>query len=115
MSVVIEVERRQIVRVPVHEPVRFTVITDGRVRDGTVRDIGIGGAFVETAEPGPFGSPVRIAIEIASEPFVLDGVIRWVRSSGMGVQFLSLGVRETHAITELARLAAEQRALHCAP
>jgi hypothetical protein len=97
-------ERRRIVRVPVQASASFLVVGDeDRLRDGVATDIGIGGAFIETTDPGPFGSTVRIGIDLGSDRFVVDAVVRWVRAAGMGVQFGLLGVRETHAITELAR------------
>ena len=36
---------------------------------------------------------------------VLPAIVRWTSPVGMGVQFGLLGVRETHAITEIVRAA----------
>jgi type IV pilus assembly protein PilZ len=33
----------------------------------------------------------------------LPGIVRWAKPDGFGVQFGSLGARETHAISELLK------------
>jgi type IV pilus assembly protein PilZ len=71
------------------------------------RDISVGGIFVDTDEPLPFGSDVlvRVVLPSSKDPFVLPAVVRWTRVGGMGLQFGLLGARETHAITEIVRKA----------
>ena len=67
---------------------------------GTVRDIGIGGVFIEAAEQPAFGTVVVIVGRLpgASHDLRLPGIVRWSKSNGFGVQFGSLGAQETHAI-----------------
>jgi len=72
---------------------------------GQATDISLGGMFIETAEPAPFGAEVVVHVRLPGQPsaFDLPAVVRWVRPGGMGVQFRMLGARETHTITELVR------------
>ena len=55
-----------------------------------------------------FGSEVVVRVRLRTpsgtdQDFDLPGVVRWVRSGGMGVQFGLLGALETHAITEMSK------------
>lgn len=72
---------------------------------GRAKDISVGGMFIETDKPLPFGSDLVVHVTLPSQkaPFALPGVVRWARNGGMGVQFGLVGARETHAITELTR------------
>lgn len=61
----------------------------------------MGGMFVATLDPLPFGCAltVRLTLPKQDEELILPAVVRWVRpGEGMGVQFKSLGVRETRAL-----------------
>ncbi len=71
---------------------------------GYVQNISIGGMFIESETVLAFGDEVsvRFAPTSASGTFELPAVVRWTTPSGMGVQFKSIGVRETRAITDLA-------------
>jgi len=71
------------------------------------RDVSLGGMFVVSEAPFPFGAEVRVHIFVpgAKAPMVLPAVVRWTREDGMGVQFGLLGARETHLITEIVRTA----------
>ena len=70
---------------------------------GQSADISLGGMFIETQTPEPFGTEIVIHLHVPGEPsgFALPGKVRWTGSGGMGVQFGLLGARETHTITEL--------------
>ena len=72
---------------------------------GVGRDISVGGMFVETGSPPPFGAEVTIAVQLPGQKdrLVLPAVVRWTRPDGMGVQFGLLGARETYAITEYSK------------
>jgi len=70
------------------------------------RDIGLGGIFIESsAPPPPFGSAVVVVGRLpgTTAELRLPGIVRWVKKDGFGVQFDSLGARETHAISLLLR------------
>jgi hypothetical protein len=58
---------------------------------------------VRTAQPQPFGAEVVVYATLTPKkaPFALAAIVRWTREDGMGLQFLPLGARETHAIMEL--------------
>jgi len=77
------------------------------VVSGQARDVSLGGMFVVSEAPFPFGAEVRVHIFVpgAKAPMVLPAVVRWTREDGMGVQFGLLGARETHLITEIVRTA----------
>ena len=72
---------------------------------GTARDIGVGGAFVESTEPLLFGTEVVIVARLANGGAVLrlPAIVRWTKPNGFGVQFGLLGARETHALAELSK------------
>jgi type IV pilus assembly protein PilZ len=103
------VELRRHHRVPFTEPVVFGRKGSDKRSNGESTDISLGGMFVKTATPEPFGADIVIHIHVPGEPmaYALPGIVRWTNSSGMGVQFGLLGARETHTITEL--VAAHER------
>ncbi len=71
----------------------------------------MGGMFVATLDPLPFGCAlvVRLTLPKQDEELVLPGVVRWVRpGEGMGVQFRSLGARETHALATFLEAALKE-------
>lgn len=74
-------------------------------RDGRATDISLGGMFVATSAPLPFGSEVVVSIAFPHQrgTFALSGVVRWTHEGGMGIQFGLLGARETHAIANVPR------------
>ena len=57
--------------------------------DGRATDISLGGMFVATSTPLPFGSEAVVTIGFPNERgmFSLLGVVRWTREGGMGIQF----------------------------
>jgi uncharacterized protein (TIGR02266 family) len=98
------VDNRRHSRAPVDLPVEIaTKNSDARVQ-GRASDLSLGGMFVRTAHPPPFGSEVIVYATLTAKktPFELAAVVRWTREDGMGLQFLPLGARETHAIMEQA-------------
>ncbi len=92
-------------RVPFAEPVVFSRKNHDEQVQGQATDISLGGMFIETAQPAPFGSEIVVRVRVTGQPsaFALPAIVRWVRAGGMGVQFGLLGARETHTITELVR------------
>jgi hypothetical protein len=73
---------------------------------GTARDIGIGGAFVESSEPLPFGTELIVVVRLADRGAALrlPAIVRWTRPGGFGIQFGLLGARDTHALAQLSTL-----------
>lgn len=108
-------EKRRHARASIDLPVLFAVKGADSHGQGIGKDISIGGMFVETTAAAAFGSDVVVRVRLRTpsggdQDFDLPGVVRWVRSGGMGVQFGLLGALETHAITELLRLSESEGA-----
>ena len=91
-------------RVIVNTPVSCEV-RDGAAFAGLAKDISIGGMFVESTEVVPFGTDVTIVGRFAGTKadLRLPAIVRWAKPDGFGVQFGSLGARETHAISQLLK------------
>ncbi|HEX2674589.1 MAG TPA: PilZ domain-containing protein [Polyangiaceae bacterium] len=91
-------------RVVVNTPVSYEV-KNGAAFTGLVKDISIGGTFVETTEVVPFGTEVTIVARFpgTKADLRLPGTVRWAKPDGFGVQFGALGARETHAISQLLK------------
>ena len=98
------VELRRYQRAPVDIAVEFAAKGSPKRSSGRAKDLSIGGMFVQTATPLPFGSEIVVHVVLPGQkaPMALPAVVRWSRATdGMGLQFGLLGARETHAITEL--------------
>jgi Tfp pilus assembly protein PilZ len=98
--------------VPFDGPVEFNVKGTQERIEGRCKDVSLGGMYVQTSRPLPFGVELIMHVTLPgrSAPFAMPGVVRWTRpGQGMGVQFGLIGARETHAITELTRSAAGGR------
>ncbi len=101
-------EKRRHARTSVELPVTFAVKGSSEHGHGIARDLSIGGMFIETSTPAAFGADIIVHAHLATGTksfgeFDLPGIVRWVRSDGMGVQFRLLGVHETYAITEISK------------
>jgi len=103
-GIIVAMDQRRHSRKPLAVPVGFAT-KEGPGGEGTSRDLSLGGMFVETDLPLPFGAAVTLHFTLpgGAEPLALAGVVRWTKPDGMGIQFGSLGARETHAITEATR------------
>lgn len=99
------IEQRRHARAPIDCHVAFVAKGGTESRAGIGRDISLGGMFVETDAPAAFGTHVTVHVHLpgSDNPFALPGIVRWVKETGMGVQFGLLGARETHVITEISR------------
>jgi Tfp pilus assembly protein PilZ len=93
---------RKIIRVPV----AFQLEGAEEIVEAECTDVSLGGMFVETDAPGPYGAALVVYIQLPDmeQDAALTGTIRWVKKGvGMGVQFGVMGARETHGIIELVR------------
>jgi PilZ domain-containing protein len=102
------VELRRHARVPFEGSVEFGRKGASDRVVGECKDVSLGGMYVQTPTPLPFGTEVVLYVTFpgASAPFTIPSVVRWTRpGQGMGLQFGLIGARETHAITELMRAA----------
>lgn len=86
----------------VQPPVWFQA-GDGPRVEGICRDISLGGMFIETSKPPPFGSEIRVFIQLPGQKreIGIRATVRWTKRAGMGVQFGIMNARDTHALTEL--------------
>jgi PilZ domain len=69
--------------------------------DARCRDVSLGGMFIETSPPLPYGAKLRIYLPLPGLDAGIECVVRWAKPDGMGVQFGAMGARETHALTRL--------------
>ena len=100
------VELRRHQRAPIDVAVEFVAKGSTERTPGQAKDVSVGGMFVVTAAPLPFGADLVVHVTLPQQraPFALPGVVRWSKTGeGMGVQFGLIGARETHAITELTK------------
>jgi type IV pilus assembly protein PilZ len=100
------VELRRYQRALIDVPVEFVAKGAQERLGGRAKDISLGGMYVLTDTPLPFGAELVLHLTLPGQraPFALPAVVRWSRTGdGMGVQFGLLGARETHAITELTK------------
>jgi type IV pilus assembly protein PilZ len=72
---------------------------------GIIKDISMGGMYIEAAEVPVFASKLTIVCQPpgAPAPMRLPAVVRWLKPGGFGVQFGLLGARETHLIARVVR------------
>jgi hypothetical protein len=93
-------EKRRHHRKEANEAVAFSTGSGERV-PGVCRDLSLGGMAIETDRPAAFGASVVVHIRLQglSDESQLHGVVRWTKSTMMGVQFSLMGARETHALS----------------
>jgi hypothetical protein len=88
-------------------PVRIAVTCipgEGEAFEGSVKDISLGGMFVESEVRPAFASKVTLVLRgVAARELQLPAVVRWSERHGFGVQFGLLGAYATHAILELVK------------
>lgn len=96
-------EQRKHHRVPFQAGITC-VPGDGEAFAGSVKDISLGGMFVESERRPPFGSSLTLVLRgVAARELRLPAVVRWSESHGFGVQFGLLGAYATHAILDLVK------------
>lgn len=97
----VHVSRRGEPRVPV--ALNVSVTCEAGPFDGSIVNIGVGGAFIEAAQRMSYGTRVELAMKLPGlqQPSLVPAVVRWSSEVGFGVQFQELGARETHAISGL--------------
>lgn len=97
------IDLRRTARVPLQKAVEFQSETDEvPVRmEAVARDISLGGMFLETEVPCAEGERIVVHLTLPEgrREMSLPAVVRWTARDGMGVQFGSLGARDTHEIT----------------
>lgn len=78
-------------------------VGDGPPTQAQYRDVSLGGMFIETPDPLPYGAKLRLTLPLPGlpAPAIIDATVRWRKPTGMGVQFGVMGARETHALMML--------------
>jgi PilZ domain len=97
--------QRRFHRAPLQRAVLFAPKGEDVFCDGVAMDISLGGMFIATELPDPFGAEIVVLmrVERSGPDLALPAVVRWTRQDGMGVQFGLLGARATFEITEILR------------
>jgi phage-related baseplate assembly protein len=95
-------EKRRHFRKRISSALEFQV-GDGPKMAGVCHDLSLGGIHIQADVTPPFGAQIVVHFQFkgTSAPSALPGVVRWVKPGAIGVQFGSLGARETYAITEM--------------
>ena len=67
------------------------------------RNVSLGGMYLVTTESLPYGTKVELEIFLPAlkEDVQIEGVVRWNKGDGLGVQFGSLRAREVWAFNQL--------------
>ena len=96
-------EQRKHHRIPVQ--IGVTCIPgDGETFEGSVKDLSLGGMFVECDVRPVFASKLTLVLRgVAARELRLPAVVRWSERHGFGVQFGLLGAYATHAILDLVK------------
>lgn len=93
---------------------QVTIQTGGGSFEARVRDLSVGGAYVLSDRKMSFGQHVKLTIalpalvEHGKPAAVLDGIVRWVRDDGFGVQFGPTGALATYALADYVARANNQ-------
>lgn len=79
-----------------------TLVIEGEPRQETIRNLSLGGAFVETSERLAMGTRVELTFQIPTyeEPIRAGGQVRWNSELGIGVQFEGLRAKEVWSLNK---------------
>jgi hypothetical protein len=96
-------DKRSHARFPVRIPV--VLIYREAEQPASSGDIGLGGMFVHTQAPLPFGERIEVRIKLPAlkAESTITATVRWKNREGMGIQFHSLRAREVWALNRLLR------------
>lgn len=64
---------------------------NGREETSRVRDLSMGGLFVETAKSTAVGASVKLYFLVQEGQIKAEAVVRHVKSDGLGLKFLAMG------------------------
>jgi PilZ domain len=76
-------------------PVRFRTTLHPAWIAAQTRDIGVGGAFIASAQLQPVGTPMTLELTLSTSDqiFTLPAIVRWAKpGEGMGIQFVGVDV-----------------------
>ncbi len=98
-------EKRQFERAHFDGEVQITV-AGGEQFTAQVRDLSVGGTYILSEHRPAFGSEVTLSMRLPAltergkGPGILNGLVRWNRDDGFGVQFGPTGALETWALAD---------------
>ena len=96
-------EQRRHHRIPIRLAVTC-IPADAEPFEGAVKDISVGGMFIEAERQPTFASTVTLVLKgVVARELRLPAVVRWSDKYGFGVQFGLLGAYATHAIVDLVK------------
>jgi hypothetical protein len=76
--------------------------SDGAVLRGSLRNLGMGGCYIETASPFQLGARTEVLLQVNTLCFRAMSLVRAVRaSSGVGVEFIRLSAGGHNTLAEL--------------
>lgn len=79
--------------------------SNGRKETSRVRDLSLGGLFVETAKSTWVGTSVRLYFLVQEGQIGAEAVVRHVKSAGLGLKFSAIGNEDQKRLKALiARL-----------
>src|SRR5262245_42350347 len=76
-------------------PLRYKTTLHPRWIAAETRNIGVGGAFIASADVQPVGTAmtVELSLPTSDQVFTLPAIVRWARENvGMGIQFVGVDV-----------------------
>ena len=76
-------------------PIRFRTTLHPGWLTAETRNIGVGGAFIATADVQPIGTSMSIEITLptSDQVFSVPAIVRWAKpDEGMGIQFVGVDV-----------------------
>jgi hypothetical protein len=77
---------------------------DGVSFAGLIKDLSLGGLFVESKHTPPFDAQLTLVLRgVTTRELRLPATVRWSESHGFGVQFGLLGAYATHVIVDLVK------------
>jgi hypothetical protein len=80
-------ERREFCRIPFKASSLVIEANSAKIVVGPTRELSRFGCFVETKEPWPRRSRIRIIIAEGGDVFRASGVVAYVTADGMGIAF----------------------------
>ena len=97
--------RRFTSRVETHEHVWVDWRCIGREDISRVRNLSLGGLFVETAKSRAVGASVKLDFLVQEGPIGAEALVRHVKSRGLGLKFAAMGNEDQKRLRALiARL-----------
>jgi hypothetical protein len=98
-------EKRRYSRKPLRIEARYQD-TNGKVLKGVVRNISIGGVYIETARPLERGELIKLSLDakdVGKLIYVEGRVVRYMADRGMGIEFLDKENRDIKKLLSAMR------------